>query len=164
MLILFLIGGAAAVLWWRAHNALPAALRGASLHLNEKNLSIKRPVALSGRPDQVWLSRDGQLVVTDTKNRKSARVYDSDVIQLSAYAYMLRQLEAHPVSDTAYVRAPALLGSRFVPVTLLPGAEVEALHARYHALLSGEIAARCNGSDALCRHCGHQPRCPRWQG
>ena len=157
-----LAAAALAVLYVRASQALPASLRGAALHLNERNLQLAEPIALSGRPDQVWLSRDGALVVTDTKTRRTPRVYDSDIVQLSAYAYMLRRLEDRPVHPVAYVRTPATLGSRFVPVDLLPDEAIEALHARYHAVAGGRTDPRCNAGEALCGHCGHRPRCPRW--
>ena len=162
MLVFLLVGLlGVAVLQYRSARALPKPLRGATLFSNERGLKIAEPIALSGRPDQVWQSTNGSLVVTDTKTRTTTRVYDSDIVQLSAYAYMLRA-EGHPVHDTAYVRTPARFGSRYTPVELLPGAAIEALHARYHAVMAGTTEPRCNAGEALCRHCGHQPRCPRW--
>lgn len=153
---------AALVLLYRSQAALPRPLHGASLYMNEQRLKIDAPVALSGRVDQVWQARDGMLVVTDTKTRRTARVYDSDVVQLSAYAYMLRHSQDMPVHRTAYVRTPARWGSRFTPVELLPDEAIEAFHARYHAVSHGLTDPRCNAGEALCNHCGHRPRCPRW--
>ena len=164
LLLVALAGTALLILAVRSRSALPAPLRGAELHLNETTLHISDPVRLSGRPDQVWRSRDGTLVITDTKTRKSHRIYPADTVQLSVYAYLLRRKELARVHDTAYVRVPASLGAKYVPVPLLPDAEIENLHARHAALIRGDSVPETNGTKQLCHHCGHKPRCPRWNG
>ena len=151
-----------ATLAYRARRALPAPLRGATLHLNEKPLSITEPVSLRGRPDQVWRTRDNTLVITDTKTRKSARVFPADRLQLSAYALLLEETQDLPLHHVAFIRVPATLGSVFRPIDLLPREAVLRAVDRHHALLSAQTPPRTNASEALCRHCGHREICPRW--
>lgn len=133
---------------------------GAALTLNETNLAISAPVALSGRPDQVWRGKDGVLVIVDTKRRREARVFQSDRVRLSAYRFLLRQaprFRNDAFADHGFIRVEYDEGrARFDKVTLMSDDEIVSLHTRTRGPY-GE--ARLNPSKALCRGCGHRGRC-----
>jgi CRISPR/Cas system-associated exonuclease Cas4 (RecB family) len=137
-------------------------LDGASLVLNEETLQIERPILLSGRPDQVWRTREGLLVPVDTKKRRAPRAFASDAIQLSAYALLLKaapRFRGTRVADHGFVRVEGDSGAaRFIRVPLLGEDAIIARHERATTLLRG-AAPHAKPSKALCAGCGHRGRC-----
>lgn len=146
-------------------NRLPDILEGATLFKNEENLRIYDPINLSGRPDQVWKSKSEKLVIVDTKVRQNNQVYESDRIQLSAYAVMLKNhplsknMEVHPVG---YIRRHTSGGGQYIAVQLYPEEKVIELHERYWQVHDQEIPPKTNGGSALCHHCGHRKTCVKF--
>lgn len=131
---------------WREKESLPDALDDAVIFLNEEPLSTDTPVKLGGRVDQVFLAGDNLLIPVDTKLRQSKKAEESDVIQLSVYAVMLRQRygSQYRVSDIGYVRIVSereLDGGEtaqkihYVPVALKSEAEVVELWHRHNSKL-----------------------------
>ncbi|RSE57623.1 hypothetical protein EGT81_19500 [Alcaligenes faecalis] len=89
---------------WFVNEKMPAALRNATLYMNERTLAMQKPVRLNAKVDQVYRKRNGLLVLVETKTRNQHRVYDSDIYQLSLYALILSIVHKQRVSHTAYVR------------------------------------------------------------
>ncbi|MBE2295880.1 MAG: hypothetical protein IAF00_13065 [Phycisphaerales bacterium] len=79
--------------WLRQEN-MPEDLRSAKLVASERSYRCEKPVALSGRPDQVYRLSDGMLVVVDTKRRQRSQVYAADIAQLSIYRVLLSAQKA----------------------------------------------------------------------
>ncbi len=48
----------------------------------ERFLKIADPIPLCDKPDVVWETRDGSLIVGDYKSRENQQVYESEIIQL----------------------------------------------------------------------------------
>jgi len=144
---------------------LPQILQNAKIFANEEIFSMTVPINLSGKPDQVWESERGPLVIVDTKNRTSSNIFESDRVQLSLYAFLLSQSfrgRHKDIYGTAYVRLPGSFGSRYVPVKLIPPEELIAKHARYWSLKDGRAAPKTNGAGGLCHHCGHRKKCAKF--
>lgn len=122
----------------------------------EKSFSIKSPIALSGRPDWVRRAEDGKtLVVYDFKTRAMHRTYKSDIIQLSVYAYILKQ-KGYAVSEQGVVRCMDGKGSfKDIQVKLMSSAQIENLYKRYFYIQSNPEEAEKNAHKALCLHCEH---------
>lgn len=103
---------------------------GATLTLNETNLAISAPVALSERPDQGLAQ----------KGRREARLFQSDRVQLSAYRFLLRQapwFRHDTFADHGFFRVEDDEGrARFVKVSLMSDDEIVSLHARTQALMA----------------------------
>jgi CRISPR/Cas system-associated exonuclease Cas4 (RecB family) len=137
-------------------------LDGAALILNEKTLRIDRPILLSGKPDQVWRTREGLLVPVDTKKRRAPRAFASDAVQLSAYAMLLKaapRFLGARIADHGFVRVEGESGAaRFIRVPLLPETAIIFRQERATALLRG-AAPNAKPSKALCAGCGHRGRC-----
>lgn len=89
---------------WRRKENMPNELCAAQLFLSESDVSVQEPVAFHGRVDQVFLTTRGTLVVLDTKCRYNGKIKDSDVLQLSCYAFALRGMYDKPVEKYGYVR------------------------------------------------------------
>lgn len=89
---------------WKDRENMPSELRWASLFMNEQTIRMERPVRLVGRVDQVYRTQDDLLVPVDTKTRTQHRVYDSDIVQVSAYAMILRSDPTLRVANHGYVR------------------------------------------------------------
>lgn len=138
---------------------LPSALRHHTVWARERPFACRSPIALNGRIDECFVDRDGVLTVSDTKLRQRPEVYESDVLQLSAYRLLLEAGPRRAVSPVGYVRLITPKGNRYAPVRLLPAADVLAaadLHAR---LKTGrEQGERC-GNAALCRRCEYKVEC-----
>ncbi|MEL6278277.1 MAG: PD-(D/E)XK nuclease family protein [Pseudomonadota bacterium] len=150
------------VLGQRVNEERPAELRGAKLLLNERLIQISNPIPLSGRPDQVWRTRDGVLVLIDTKTRRTPRVYEYDRVQLSAYAMLLRHSWVKRRGDVApygFIRFKSENGVRFVRVLLYDDEHIFDLYDRFQDVARSSSKAVANPSRALCAGCGHAEGC-----
>lgn len=115
---------------WAAREGLPRDLQLGQLLMSETPISTRHPVALHGTPDQVFISRKGELVPVDTKLRRDASTTTSDRMQLSIYATILSHTRHEPVADYGYIRAvTAGRRTRYRKVWLLPEGKVVARHA-----------------------------------
>lgn len=147
---------------WR--EALPPALQGARLVLSESDLSTDVPVPIHGRGDQVFLA-NGWLVPVDTKRRSKAVVYLKDVIQLSAYAFVLARAskalfgQAYPVSSQGFIRVVVGRKPKYIPVNLLSSTQVIALWNRYWELKRKRAAPRVP-EPYKCVKCPKKANCP----
>ncbi|WP_024608518.1 PD-(D/E)XK nuclease family protein [Pseudoalteromonas sp. TAB23] len=134
--------------WWNKEN-MPRNLRGASLFLNECDLSTQTPIPLHGRVDQVFKTKSNTLIPVDTKTRKSFSIYKSDIIQLSVYQVILKQKYGvkYKVSNVGYVRVVVQSGVneiiRYIPVKLITEKHISNLWRRYNAIKRGVVETKC---------------------
>lgn len=112
---------------WHASERMPPELRSAHLLLSEASIRATGPVFLHGRVDQVYRLDHGRgdLIVVDSKMRRRERAELDDVMQLSAYAMILRlsPLRGHEealVSCCGYLRFIWGGVSRYRKVSLHP--------------------------------------------
>ena len=127
----------------KARTATPSILHGAKCVLNETNIYTTKPVPLHGRVDQVFLLRDGSYLILDTKDREKVKVYPSDVVQLSAYALILKY-RGYKVCAFALLRFPTSNGKAiYRPVRLYPESRVIYLYHRYISILTGKQTVTC---------------------
>lgn len=138
---------------------MPQELATAELWCSEKLFRCQKPVMLAFKPDRVYKSAVGVLIVEETKTHN--RVYPSDILQLSVAATGLRAISTLPVADYGYVRLVTEGGSRtvFKRVQLLRDSEVVGIHARRQRILSGEIAPVKSCQAGLCRGCAYRGAC-----
>jgi len=123
-------------LFWLRRENMPADLRGGRLVLSEQDIRTRLPVPLHGRPDQVFASAEGLLVVTDTKARLVPRVTWPDVLQLSVYGTILAftddpRAAGMRVAAHGYIRFPTPGGVVWARVPLLRPATVVELWTDY---------------------------------
>ena len=143
-----------AELAWR-----PPGLRDAVLRYAERTFRTHRPFPLVARVDRAYRSA-GRIVLAELKTRRLAKVYPSDILELSAQRVALEAAAGEQVSDTAYVLVLEPGGRRTVhPVRMLGREEVTHIAQRRHAILAGATEPHPARSEALCRRCGHLKRC-----
>lgn len=149
------------VLIWRGFSQdwLPEELKGASLVLVEVNLITDVPFRVVGRPDQVYRLANGDHVPVENKNRDDARVYDTDIAQLSLQAWLLR-LTGRPTTSFGYVAINSQrIGKRkSIRVNLYPDAVCERIIRRYLDVTEGRVVAK-KSIGGKCKFCGHRPIC-----
>lgn len=122
---------------WRWKENLPGELNSAELYLSEQDIHMTDPVALHGRPDQVFEMSGGQLIVVDSKVRSRHRAYEDDRIQLSVYATILRYGYGRSVANYGFVRTV---------VHEDRGGQTVQYH-RVTLLSSGKIISQAKGGD-----------------
>ncbi len=112
---------------WHAGERMPRELRRSVLVLSEAPVSLKGPIRLHGRVDQVYRTDygHGALVLVDSKMRRRERVGADDLMQLSVYAFILRRApvrghESVPVCRHGYLRFMWDDVSRYRRVDLYP--------------------------------------------
>ena len=129
---------------------------------SEVRLSIRSDISVAGRVDQLWTIPNAGYLLVDTKNRSRAAVYDSDRLQLSIYAWLLRRSKRYgdkAIIETGFVRIPEANGpAKFLPVSLMSDQETEAMI--YNAFfLARERQASNPPRCYRCGHCGHISDC-----
>lgn len=148
---------------WRGvtQDWLPPDLAAGRVVLVEKNLYTNSPYCLAGRPDQVYRLQDGSHVPVELKNHTAARVYDTDVAQLSLQAWMLRRngMKTAPHGYVA-LQTPQARARRAIRVQLHDDAFCESLIARYLAIIEGRRAPQ-KSRGPKCKTCGHFSICTR---
>lgn len=134
---------------WLVAERAPKVLRRSKLVQVEQDIDCASPIALKGRPDTVFETRRGELVILDTKTRRSHAYTDCDILQMSVYRYILERAYGKKVSKYGYVRSvvgrynPTVL---YHKVHLLSWGAVEHLYREYKAIQNGELMPDC--------HCG----------
>lgn len=114
---------------FHARENMPRELASATLYMNE---GYVEGGGVHGRVDQVYQRSDGALVVTDTKTRAKHAVYESDVVQVSAYAMSLRKSQPLKVCKHGYIRTVIVDGQggrcvQYDRIKLMTDARVQAL-------------------------------------
>lgn len=126
------------LLGWRRRRSdwLPRELRRAELAYAEKLFRGDGPTVLTAKVDRAYRLESGVLVLVELKTRGVNRPYRSDVIELSAQRVAIMKQTGEAVARHGYVVVQTGEGRRTAhKVTLLDGAEVEALVDRRKAIL-----------------------------
>ncbi len=141
---------------------LPIELRRAELVYAEQQFRAVGSVVLPAKVDRAYRRRDGVFVLLELKTRARAKVYLSDVIELSAQRIALAAETRSPVAEHGYVLIQGPDGRQLAcrRVKLLSDGAVLELARRRSRLLTGEAAPRANGAPHLCRSCTQRERCP----
>jgi len=137
---------------------MPAVLRKACLIASEVNVFCVSPVPLHGRIDHLFQLPSGKCVIADTKFREEPVIYDSDVIQLSAYRLILQncryqdRYHRHIMEPYGFIRFVSHdrrggLLVRYEKTELFTNNEVIELWKRYQRIHYGleEAVCSCGG-------------------
>lgn len=149
-------------------SAMPGELAGATLVMSEERRLLRASLGshqLVAKPDQVFRTGDGRLVLVENKTRQRAIAYDGDIIELSVQAYTLRHsrpanLLRSPVADYAYVRTVGNGRSKYVRVNLLGDNALSELADRYVAIRARRRAPSSQSNVNACGKCAYRPKCP----
>lgn len=153
---------------WESKENLPEELRGAKLWASEKSFQCRRPVPLIGRVDQVYRVKKNHLITVDTKHRNKVVVYESDRLQLSQYAVLIKRrpwgwMSGMKVEQHGYLRLVTHEGVHYRRVELMPENEVVSAYHRYLDILSGRERPDFAENKRLCYRCEQREKCPRIQ-
>lgn len=137
---------------WEQNESFPIELRGGEIFLNEAVISCKKPIPLHGKCDQVFKVKKRKLVIVDTKTRKARRVYQSDIVQMSAYKLMLEEKygKRYEVSGHGYVRVCQVDEDRneeriaYIRTELLTKKEMVTLYKKHQEIANGQRKANCS--------------------
>lgn len=83
---------------------MPELLQKSELVMNEEKIAIQYPIEEIRRVGQVFKTPEGEHIILETKTRKRHKVYDTDIFQLSRYAYILRHGHGLLISDKGFIR------------------------------------------------------------
>ncbi|KVV25054.1 hypothetical protein WK78_02845 [Burkholderia cepacia] len=175
--LMFAAGAVALAAWvflvWRGltQDWMPAELKAGKVACVERNLAADLPIGyavdagdvdtLLGRPDLVIRIQNGLHVPVENKNRNSFAVFETDVVQLSLQAWLLRK---NGMNTAAYgyvaVNNRQTGERRAVRVELRDDEYCLSLIARYIDLSNGRLVPR-KSRGRKCESCGHRRRCER---
>lgn len=142
----------------------PRALASAELVYMEKLFRIDHPIRLVAKLDRAYRLRSGSLVLVELKTRGRDRLYETDIIQLSAQKLVIEVQTGQTVEPYAFVSVLRPTGWRALRhhrVALLDADEVVALHRRREAILAGHVAPRYARSCNACDRCAFRSGCDR---
>jgi len=148
----FIVVVVIALYWWIQSRRKPKL----TPYMLENFLKITDPVALCGKPDVVWKTHDGTLIVGDYKSRENQQVYQSEVIQLSVYKLLVEKTQNRPVADYGFIH---FKNRHMVKVQLMNEKEIIELHQRYWNVKDGRIKPCMTGTKNYCRYCSHNDEC-----
>lgn len=144
-----------------AQSWLPPELLEAELVWSEREFRCEHPFAMVARVDRVYRRPDGVLVLVEFKRRAVARVYRSDIVQLSAQRYVL-QRAASNVSACGYIGVAHPDGRiQMLAVRLEGAAKVEQRLARMTGLRTQGMEPSGAIHPAICHGCLHRDVCKR---
>lgn len=150
------------LLGWRRRRSdwLPRELRRAELAYAEKLFRGDGPTVLTAKVDRAYRLASGVLVLVELKTRRGNRPYRSDVIELSVQRVAIMKQTGEDVARHGYVVVQTGEGRRTAhKVTLLDGAEVEALVDRRKAIQEGSVQPLRTCARNLCRECVFAKKC-----
>lgn len=144
----------------REHDWLPAELQGGELLFSERLFFGRAPIFLVARIDRAYLVK-GQLYLVELKKRMSSKVFETDVIELSAQRAAVQASTAYQVSRTGIVVIEnAATGRRTVrKVELLDDDWVAELLRRRQAVLDGHAYPRETKTEGRCAACEYRSEC-----
>lgn len=156
---------------WRRHRKstaffrkdnTPQELQESTLYGSEQSVSCNIPIPLQGTYDQLYQKPDKRFIVADTKTRKNPYVYDSDVIQLSAYKLILennREFKNKTIMPYGYMRLVCQGKTHYKKVDLMTEEDVTALYERREQLYNGSIEPDKADRPVKCVKCQHLTSC-----
>lgn len=142
-------------------SGLPSELRSARLVYAEHQFRSAGILQIVAKLDRAYCNAAGELVLVELKTRAADRVYESDVIELSAQRVALMAQTQEAVAGHAYVfiQRPDGYPIAWHRVRLLEPLDVSALALRRQELLAGKAEPWPSCSPGLCRDCGFVQRC-----
>ena len=153
---------------WLARENLPLELAKASIWAVEKFIYCNSPVYLSGKADRIFLTLNKQLCVVDTKTHKQKKVFQSDIIQLSVYAFILRHNRRinwhYAVAPFGFVRLDNCSGVAYLKVKLLSDEALISLAQDYLTIRDGKQQPKYCRNPTFCRNCSYRYRCDQPAG
>lgn len=166
------VGALATILWWLRRRGmgpceavLPPELRRTRLVYAERLFRSNGAVSITAKVDRVHRNVAGALVLVELKTRTANRVYQSDVIELSAQRVALMGQTEEAVADHAYVLTERPDGRRTGchRVRLMAHNDLITLAARRQELLASKIEPQPTRSSGMCWKCAFIRRCnPPW--
>lgn len=142
-----------------ARTWLPSELNAARLIAVEVDISIDRPYRMSSRPDRIYRTRNGVLVLAELKNRDGFAIHQTDIAEISLRAWMLRCRGKQTAWHGYVVIRDRRTGVRRAKrVELLGDDECIALVERYRAITESGARPR-KASGRKCQGCAHLARC-----
>ena len=144
----------------REDNWLPKELATAKLMFSEQLFKGSAAMPIVARVDRAYLVR-GQLRLVELKTRRSTKVYETDVIELSAQRAAVQASTGMDVGDRAYVVIENLHMERRVvrSVDLLAEEQVIELLQRRRAILAGAIRPKETTQKSHCVRCEYRSEC-----
>ena len=131
---------------------VPEELASLRLKFSEESFTNDHGRPMAAKVDQVFERADGALVLLESKHRDRPVVHLSDVVQLTAQAYVLAK-RGHQLAPYAYVRLVMADGTATTRrVRLIRPADIERMYDRYWQLRDGHAApglppcSRCSTS------------------
>jgi len=121
---------------------------------------MHHPVRLLARIDRAY-DNGLAIVLLELKVRRSIRVYQSDIIELSAQRAVLRSSTGREVAPYGFVLLlhPTTRRKSVHKVTLLSAGEVATLAIRRRQLIDGLVSARRPRNSAICSTCEYAKEC-----
>lgn len=143
---------------------MPAVIAGGRLVISEEYFRTTVPRPLGARLDQAYIGSDGLVYPVDSKTRDREVMYETDRIELSVQAAVLRTgnvavVRGHTVASIGYVRVVTARGITYLPTKLLNDAELTAVYDRREALLLGDVVPTCIQFAGACRKCAYRSNC-----
>lgn len=144
----------------REEKWLPKELATAKLMFSEQLFKGSSGMPIVARVDRAYLVR-GQLRLVELKTRRSTRVYETDVIELSAQRAAIRASIGMDVGNLAYVVIESAYTERRTvrSVDLLAEAQVLELLQRRRAILAGAIHPTETAQSGRCVRCEYRNEC-----
>jgi len=137
---------------------IPKELLNGRLISSEKHFACRRPRKMHGTPDRVYKNHYGRLLPVDVKTRASQRVQQTDVVQLSVYAQILKKQGR--VEDYGYIRFDSnATAPVYAKVDLLSTKEVCKLYDRHKLISAGKVQPYGAKHAGMCKGCGHHANC-----
>lgn len=171
--IIVLLGYAAFLIWSKRRRRYkatsffvgdntPVELQQSILYGSEVRISCINPIPLMGAYDQLYQTPTNTFVLTDTKTRNKPYIYDSDVIQLSAYKVILEnsiEFSNRAIANYGYMRLVCKGVTHYKKVDLMTEEDVVALYERREALFAGSIDPDKASTPGKCTKCHQLPHC-----
>lgn len=144
----------------REEKWLPKELTIAKLMFSEQMFKGSAALPIVARVDRAYLVR-GMLRLVELKTRRSTKVYETDVIELSAQRAAVQASTGMDVGNLAYVVIENPYTERRIvrSVDLLAEEQVLELLQRRHAILAGTIHPVETTERGRCVHCEYRSEC-----
>jgi CRISPR-associated exonuclease Cas4 len=144
----------------REEKWLPKGLTTAKLMFSEQLFKGPANMPIVARVDRAYLV-GGQLQLVELKARRSTRVYETDVIELSAQRMAVQASTGMVVDDRAFVviENPNTERRNVRSVDLLAEEQVVELLQRRRAILAGAIRPKETTQKIRCVRCEYRSEC-----
>jgi len=159
---IFIIGIISTIVEFISKYITPREIRKGEVFLSEDYIQTDIPVKLNGKPDFVYKNRNNLLTVVEVKNRANPIIYESDIIQMSTYATILKNsndftdYRVNPNGIMCFINNG---NQTYKKVSLLSDRKIIKLHNRYLNIMKGSNIAKKAPHKGLCKYCGFKKEC-----